>query len=361
MRALIAPNPYKHCLSAERVAAALGRGFRSAGWQVDLLPLADGGPGTLDAVQAALGGERRRARVLDPLGRPCQAIWLKVGRIAVIESAQAIGLERLGKRRAPLRASSEGLGQLLLAAQRARCREAWVGLGGSATTDGGTGLARSLGWKFLDAKGRAVAPGGGGLGQLARVIPPAERRLTLRLRAWVDVTNALTGPRGAASVFAPQKGATPAQVAVLRMGLARLARVYAPAEAVRPGAGAAGGLGYGLQAFCGATLESGAAALLKLSRFDARARRADLVVSGEGSLDAQSLRGKLPQRVMLAAQRLGVPGALVVGQFRGSAGPWQRAGARAIVSLAPLPRDIPRALAGAPRALREAGRFLAGL
>ncbi len=361
MRVLIAPNPFKHCLSAKSVAVHLGRGFRAAGWQVDLLPLADGGPGTLDAVQAALGGQRRRARVLDALGRPCSAAWLKVGRIAVIESAQAIGLERLGRRRAPLRASSEGLGQLLLAAQRAGCREAWIGLGGSASTDGGTGLARILGWRFLDARGRELGPGGGGLSALAQTIPPKQRMLTMKLRAWVDVTNPLNGPRGAARVFGPQKGATARQVRSLQAGLTRLSRFGATAMARRPGAGAAGGLGYGLLVFAGAGLESGADALLKLSRFEVRLRAADLVVCGEGRLDAQSLQGKLPARVAAAARRAGRPCALVVGQRQGSLEAWHRLGVRAVVELALSAGSVRAAMLDTPHWLRQAGRILGRL
>jgi glycerate kinase len=331
-RVLIAPNPFKHCLSGPQVAAALARGFRRAHWQVDALPLADGGPGTLDALQAALGGKRRRARVKDALGRRVSAAWLKLGPLAIIESAQAIGLERLGQRRRPLLASSEGLGQLLLAAQRAGCREAWVGLGGSASTDGGTGMARALGWIFQDAEGQELAPGGGSLAALAQVQAPAQR-LRLKVRVLCDVQNPLYGAQGAAWIFGPQKGADRAQILVLEKGLRRLAQLHAAPRARQAGAGAAGGLGYGLMAFAGARLRPGAEALLRLTGFAARLRRADLVVSGEGRLDAQTWQGKLPARVLAAARKAGKPCVLVVGELQGTKEAWKRRGAKDVVAL----------------------------
>ena len=361
MRVLIAPNPYKHCLSAKRVAQHLGRGFRASGWQVDLLPLADGGPGTLDALQTALGGERHVARVHDALGRPCRAAWLKVGRLAVIESAEAIGLEKLGRRRDALRASSEGLGELLLAAQKAGCREAWVGLGGSATTDGGTGMARAIGWSFFDAKGKDLAPGGAALRALHQVRKPAKPLLRMRIRALHDVKNPMTGPQGSAKVFAPQKGASPAQVRTLGLGLQRLATLLGASRAKRQGAGAAGGLGFGLSLFTGSRLQSGAWALLCLTGFRERLAKADLVVTGEGRLDAQTLGGKLPARILATAKRAGKPSALVVGHRLGGLAPWQRLGALAIVDLSAAAGSVARAMREAPQRLEAAGRLLGSL
>lgn len=358
MRVLLAPNPFKHCLRAAQVAGHLAHGFRAAGWQVDALPLADGGPGTLDAVQAALGGQRRYARVADALGRPIRAAWLKLGRLAVIESAEAIGLERLGARRAPLEASTEGLGQMLLAVQRAGCKEAWVGLGGSATTDGGTGLARALGWRFVDAEGRDLSRGGASLASLAKVLRPKKKLLRLKVRVLCDVRNPLTGPRGAARVFGPQKGASVAQVRRLELGLRRLARLHRPTLARQAGAGAAGGAAYGSLAFADAGLRPGAETLLQLTRFQARLRRADLVVTGEGRLDAQTLQGKLPAVVLAAARKAGKACALVAGEVRGSAQAWQRRGALAALALRRPGFSRQRSIREAPKLLRDFARRL---
>ncbi len=330
-RVLIAPNPFKHCLSGPQVAQALARGFRAAGWQADELPLADGGPGTLDAVQAALGGQRRYAVVKNALGRPLRAAWLKLGRLAVIESAEVIGLEKQGKKLQPLKASGEGLGQLLLAAKRAGCREAWIGLGGTATTDGGTGLARALGWRFLDDEGRDLPPGGGELIRLARVL--RGKALGMKVRGLCDVRNPLYGSRGAAVVFGPQKGATRAQVRRLDLGLRRLAQKVSLARARQAGSGAAGGLGYGLQVFAGGRLQAGADSLLKLAGFAKRLRRADLVVTGEGRLDAQTLQGKLPGQVLKAAKKAGKACVLVAGEAQGSKQGWNKRGAAAVLAL----------------------------
>jgi glycerate kinase len=330
MRVLIAPNPFKHCLSGPEVAAALGRGFRRAGWDVDLLPLADGGPGTLDALRAALGGERHHTRVADALGKPVRAAWLQLGSLAVIESAEAIGLERLGQRRQPLRASTEGLGQLLLDAQKAGCKEAWVGLGGSASTDGGTGMARVLGWRFLDDRDKDLGPGGAALGTLAAILRPVKKRLTLKVRGLCDVRNPLLGIQGAAKVYGPQKGANAVQVQLLETGLRRLAALHAPHQARLAGAGAAGGLGFGLMAFAGGQLRPGAATLLQKTQFLRRLKKADLVVTGEGRLDAQTLHGKLPAQVLAAAKATGKPCLMVAGALEGSPLLWRRRGALAV-------------------------------
>jgi glycerate kinase len=356
MRVLLAPNPFKHCLTAVQVARALAQGFRSAGWRVDELPLADGGPGTLDAVQAALGGQRRHTRVSDALGHPVRAAWLKLGSLAVIESAEAIGLERLGHKRSPLKASTEGLGHLLLAAQRAGCKEAWVGLGGSATTDGGTGMARVLGWHFLDARGRALAPGGGNLLTLASL--RRGPRLGLKVYGLCDVRNPLSGTQGAAYIFGPQKGASPAQVRRLDAGLKRLGSLGKAVHARTAGAGAAGGLGYGLLAFAQGRLRPGADSLLELAGFHARLRQADLVVSGEGRLDAQSLQGKLPGRVLSAAKKAGKACVLVAGEVQGSPQAWKKRGAVAALALRQGKITKAQALRRAPELLRGLARGL---
>lgn len=319
-RFLVAPNDFKGSLSAAQAARAMARGIRAGlpGSDCELLPLADGGPGTLHALRQALGGRPRLSPVLNSLGNKTRARWLEIGPgLAFIESAEAVGLKH-GKD--PLRAHSFGLGQLLLAANTAGMRQVWVGLGGSATSDGGSGMARALGWRFLDAKGLELGAGGAALAGLARVEKPRSR-LGLKVKVLCDVDNPLLGPRGAAKVYSPQKGASPAQVRRLEAGLRRLAAFLPKGLSTRPGAGAAGGLGAGLMAFAGARLVPGAAEILKLSRFQARLRRCDAVITGEGRLDSQSLRGKLPWSVAMAAMAAGRPCVIVcgkaVGRFKG--------------------------------------------
>jgi glycerate kinase len=293
LKFLVAPNPFKGTLSSLQAARAIARGLGAIERQAscEIMPLADGGPGTLAALRAALGGKLMRARVRGPLGDPVTARWLRLqGRRGVIESAEAIGLAQLrGKKPRPLQASSYGLGQLMLAARQAGCRELWIGLGGSATTDAGLGMALALG-------------------------SPAAIK-GLRLRVLCDVDNPLYGPRGAAHVFAPQKGANPAQLLALDARLRAAGRLMPEGLALRPGAGAAGGLGAGLMAWAGADLVPGAETLLELCRFKERVRNVDWVVSGEGRLDSQSLRGKLPVALARAALKAGKRCLLVCGSI----------------------------------------------
>jgi glycerate kinase len=307
---LISPNPFKGTYSALQVANALRRGLIQAGVHVKdicLIPMADGGPGTLDVLQTALGGKFRRARVQGPLGKIRSARWLKVGRLAVIESAEAVGLTLVPKHdRNALAASSYGLGQLILAARVAGCGEILLGLGGTATTDGGAGMAQALGWRLRDAQGEDLKPGGESLGRLESVRAPSLKRFSrLKIKVLCDVKNPLYGIRGAAHVFSPQKGASPIQVKILDQGLRRLARFMRPGLSSYSGGGAAGGLGAGLMHFCGARLVPGATTLMRLSGFSSSLRRSDIVFTGEGYFDSQSLQGKLPYAVAQKARALG--------------------------------------------------------
>jgi glycerate kinase len=319
VKVLLVLNPFKGTLSAAEATAAVIRGLRQGQprWRVDALAAADGGPGSLAALCAARGGRLRQARVSGPTGAPLKAAWLDLGDDALIESAQAIGLERLPHgRRVPMDAHSQGLGELLLAVAQAGKRRVYVGLGGSACTDGGVGAASALGWRFLDHRGHPVPSGGRGLAQIQRVRPPARRALgRLQLLALCDVDNPLYGPQGAAAVFSPQKGASPAQVRHLDCGLRLLAQQSRRSSlAQMPGAGAAGGLGFGLQAFAGAKLLPGAATLLSLADLRGRLAGVDLVLTGEGRVDAQTLRGKLPAVVAAEAARAGKPCVIVCGR-----------------------------------------------
>ena len=336
MRVLLAPNAFKGTLSAQAASDALARGLRRArpGWALDPLPLADGGPGTVAALHAALGGRLRSVSVEDALGRRRSAQWLDLPRgLAVVESAQALGLEWIKPReRDALAAGSEGLGRLLLAVAEAGKRELLLGLGGSACTDGGAGLARALGWRFLDRGGEDLAPGGGALAGLWAVLSPRRPRLGgLKLTVLCDVDAPLFGARGAARVYAPQKGASPAEVRRLEQGLRRLAACAAPALATVPGAGAAGGLGFGLMAFAGARLRPGSETLLRLSGVAGRLKRSQVLVTGEGRLDAQSLQGKLPAALAAAAQKEGRPCVAVVGRCDLKPAAWKRVGFSAVL------------------------------
>ena len=323
MRILIAPNAFKGTLTAGRACAALAAGARTAfpGARIDQLPVADGGDGLLEALAPALGGRILKTRVAGPLGRPVAARWLLAGRTAVIEMAEAAGLRRLaGAALKPLDASTRGVGQLMLAAVAAGAGEIVVGLGGSASNDGGAGCAQAFGFSLTDAAGRAVPPGARGLAVLAAVFPgEARRRLRgIKVTGLADVRNRLCGRLGSARVFGPQKGATPIEVAFLERALLRYARVVraclgVPVAGLRGGA-AAGGLGAGLAGFFGAELDDGSAYVLDRLGFEARLARADLVVTGEGCFDAQTFYGKAPGAVIAAARRLGKPVVVVCGR-----------------------------------------------
>ena len=314
MRILIAPDKFKGTLSAVEVAEAMRRGALRAlpGASVELCPVADGGDGTAETLCEALGGTRSVAVVSGPLGAPLEAplYLLDDGRV-VIEMAQASGLALLEGKKDPLRTSSFGTGELLGAAleQALGEGEVLIAIGGSASTDGGTGAAHARGWRFLDAAGSDLEPGGGALVDLAAIEPPQEiRRATIT--GFSDVDNPLLGPSGAARVFGPQKGASPAEVELLERGLGTLAGRIAQDLDIDVGSisggGAAGGMGAGLVAFFGGVLKPGFEALAEAVALREALARADLVLTGEGSLDEQSLAGKAPVGVARMAAEAGV-------------------------------------------------------
>ncbi len=314
MRAVCAPNAFKGALGAREAAAAMAAGVRDAGGSAVEVPVADGGDGTLDVLLAASPGSRvETVEVRGPLGTPVEARlgWLADGS-AVVEMAEAAGLRLLDANRLdPLRASTFGAGELIRAALDGGARRIVVGVGGSATTDGGAGLAVALGARLLDASGAELALGGGALPHLARVdrsgLDP--RLPDCAIEVAVDVRNPLLGPRGAAAVFGPQKGATPEQVALLERGLERWVAVLVadPLVAERPGMGAAGGTAFGLAAVCGAALRPGAPLICDLVGLDAALPGADLVLTGEGRLDSSTAEGKAPAEVARRAAAAGIP------------------------------------------------------
>lgn len=357
MKVVIAPQEFKGTLTATQAARAIASAVRHAlpGATVVLRPMADGGPGMLDALLAAHRGKRHRLQVTGPYGEPVTAAWgVLPGGEAIIESAQACGLMHVRGAMQPLTATTRGVGELILAALDAKPSSILIGVGGSATNDGGTGMARALGARFLDGAGRDLPEGGGALERLDRVVLDGlDARLTYtHIRVLADVDNPLTGPRGAAAVFGPQKGASPADVATLDAALGRLAAKTAAAG--RPGldalagAGAAGGLGFGLAAFCGAGLVPGADEIARALGLREALAGADLCITGEGRLDGQTAGGKTVQRVADLAAEVGVPVIAVAGQLGEG---WERLAAR-LAAVAAIADDAEASACEAARGLR---------
>ncbi|MBT2773765.1 glycerate kinase [Halomonas sp. ISL-60] len=326
MNVLLCPDSFKDALSAQDAAAAMARGVQRAMPEahVQVCPLADGGEGSLDALIAATGAERRQLNVHDALGRPRQAAWgwLSDQRTAFIELAEASGLQHLeAEERNALHTSTFGVGELLLAALDQGAEKALLLLGGSATNDAGAGMLQALGARFLDQNDQPLAPGGAALSQLASLeLGGLDPRLAkLSLEAAVDVDNPLLGERGASAVFGPQKGASPEEVEQLDRALGHFADISAHALGddfrTLPGAGAAGGMGFAAKAFLNATLKPGIEMIMQQADMATLLARADLIITGEGRLDGQSLSGKTPIGVSRAAKRLHKPVIVLAGSL----------------------------------------------
>lgn len=321
MKIIIAPDSFKESATAAEIAAAMQRGVLAVCPQAEtvLLPMADGGEGFSVAILSALGGQTRRVRVCGPLGEVIEAEYALVndGRTAVMDMAACAGMMLLPpEKRNPLHTTTCGVGQMLLDAVECGAQEILLGLGGSATVDGGCGMAQAIGAEFFDSKGRMEGPiCGGMLSQVQRIeLNGIDERLSkIRIRAACDVVNPLLGPLGAARVYGPQKGADVAAVEKLEAGLARLAVMLPETFADFPGAGAAGGLGFGSVAFLGAGIEHGAELLMDACDFNAKLAGADLVLTGEGRMDGQTVHGKTCQAIARRAQNFGVPVLALVG------------------------------------------------
>jgi glycerate kinase len=324
MRVVIAPNTFKGSLTASEAAAAIARGVREAFPDAEVveIPVADGGDGTVEALVSAHHGEYRTVAVEGPLGDPVSAAYglIKAGRTGVVELASASGLTLiLPERRDPRKTSTYGFGQLLEAVRHAGVEDLIAGIGGSATNDGGAGMAQALGYRLLDAAGEDLPRGGAALARLARIdssgFDPAWRAVKVMVAC--DVTNPLTGPLGASAVYGPQKGADEAAVRELDAALGRFAAVIerdlGKRVATVPGAGAAGGAGAGLIAFLDAKLVPGAPLVVEASGFDAKLKGADLVITGEGQADAQTGYGKAPGEVAKRAKAARIPVLLIAG------------------------------------------------
>jgi glycerate kinase len=327
VRILVAPDKFRGTLTARQAAEAVEAGWRRArpDDDIELVPMADGGEGTMEALIEALGGRIEQARVAGPLGEPVDAAYgvasSPTGALGVVEMARASGRARLAEaRRAPMRAPPRGTGELMRRALDAGVEQLVVCIGGSATNDGGAGMAAALGARFRDPRGRELPDGGVALAELDRIDLSGMHAglVGVPVIGACDVDNPLTGPAGASAVYGPQKGATPDNVAVLDRALAHLAAVVERDLGIalkdEPGAGAAGGLGFGLMAFCGARLHPGVEVVMDAVGLAERIGRADLVVTGEGSLDEQSMRGKVPAGVLETSRLAEVPAAVVCGR-----------------------------------------------
>ncbi|MFE6619230.1 glycerate kinase [Streptomyces sp. NPDC057740] len=368
-RVLIAADKFKGSLTAVQVAERVTAGLRRVvpDVEVEAMPVADGGDGTVDAAVAA-GFERREVRVAGPLGDEVTAAFALRGDTAVVEMAEASGLQRLPAGVfAPLTASTYGSGELLRAALDAGARTIVFGVGGSATTDGGAGMLTALGARFLDADGEPVAPGGGGLGALATAdLSGLDPRLaSVELVLASDVDNPLTGPKGAPAVYGPQKGASPDDVETLDAALAHFAKVLegavgpeAAEHAASPGAGAAGGIGYGAL-LIGAGFRAGIEVMLDVLGFAPALERADLVITGEGSLDEQTLHGKAPAGVAAAARAAGKEVVAVCGRLALAPDVLGRAGIRRAYPLTAIEPDVAKCIADAGPILERSAEHIA--
>lgn len=357
MKIVIAPDSFKESLSAPQVAEAIATGWRQVYPDAEILlrPMADGGEGTVDAVLAASGGERRELQVRGPLGDSVAAHWGWLGdATAVLEMAAASGLHWVPRdQRDATQACSYGTGELILAALDAGATRIILGLGGSATNDGGAGLLRALGVRFLDAEGRELPPGGLALKSLSQIdltqLDP--RLLQVQVEVAADVDNPLCGPRGASHVFGPQKGANAGQVVALDAALAHYARVFAATlgedHANFPGVGAAGGLGFAARALLKARFRPGIELVAELSGLAEAVQGADLVITGEGRLDSQSLHGKTPVGVARVAAAAKVPVIALVGSLGEGYQAVYEAGIDAAFSLNPAPQSLEQAMTGA--------------
>jgi glycerate kinase len=368
---LVAPGPFKGALPASDAARAIGAGIRltAQGVTTHLAPIADGGEGTMDALVAAAEGIQKFATVLDPAGRPVRASFgLLPGSTAVVELAQASGYERLtAEERDPESTSTYGTGELIRAALDHEPKKIIVGVGGSATTDAGLGLARALGARLLGADGDELEGVGRDLASVRAIDTSGMDARIARTEILVacDVENPFHGPDGAAHVFGPQKGASAEAVERLNAGLASLERIFAEQCEIDltglPRAGAAGGAAGGMMAMLGARLEPGAELIFDAVGFDEKLAGADLCVTGEGSLDAQTLSGKGPAEAARRARAAGVPCVALCGSLDLGPGQIRDAGFAAAFTIGRAIRSLEEALEETERDLAAAGASVGGL
>jgi glycerate kinase len=348
MKILIAPDKFKGALNARQVAENIAKGLRDVlpDAEIEIVPMADGGEGAAEAICEARGGSWLKCKAHDPIGREIEAryAWIEDGKLAVMEMSEAAGMRRLSENeRNPVRATTFGVGEMILDATNRGANQIVIGLGGSATNDGGWGMARALGFRFFSDR-KELTDGVSELAKLTKITfpekvvgalaaasaQPKDRRLTQpplqltlpKIIAAVDVRNPLLGKNGATPVFGPQKGASKDELKVLEDALTRLADVVAEEFGFdyrdKPGAGAAGGLGFGLMSFCGATVRPGFDVVAEAVGLESKMKNVDLVITGEGSLDRQTLEGKTPAGVARMARKLGKKVFAIVGRVSGN-------------------------------------------
>jgi glycerate kinase len=365
MKVVIAPQGFKGSLTALEVAHAIESGVRRAASDAVtvVVPVADGGDGTLQALVDSSGGRIVTSRVTDPLGRPIDAQWGSMGdgRTAVIEMARSSGLALLrADERDPLRTTTYGVGELFRAALEAGHRKFIVGIGGSATNDGGAGFAQALGFRLLDSRGRELERGGAALATLDRIdasgVDPRVKDVDVVVAC--DVNNPLCGSTGASAIFGPQKGASPAMVAQLDAALGHFADVVRRDLGMdvreRPGAGAAGGLGAGLMAFVGAELRAGVDIVLEAVKLDRELDGADMVITGEGQIDRSTVFNKAPVGVARLAKKRGIPVIAIAGSLGEGYEQTHALGIDAAFSLVNGPMSLDAAMGGGARLIERA-------
>jgi len=375
MRIIIASDSFKGGLSSAEAAMHIAEGIRRIlpDAVIDVVPIADGGEGTTIALTEALGGELQTITVTGPMADPVQAvIGILPGGEAVVDMASASGLTLVPPGKTDvLSATTYGTGQLLMAALERGARRIYMGIGGSATNDGGLGMAQALGVRFLDGDGNplgwrrdSLSPdyylSGGYLMEVASIdLSGVDARLAgAEILVLCDVSNPLCGPTGASYIYGPQKGAGAAEKAILDKGLAHLAQIVRRDLnmdlAEIPGAGAAGGLGFGLMAFTGASLQPGVDIILDASGFDDKANEADLIITGEGRLDHQSAFGKTPAGIARRGMALGVPVIAIGGAIEGNLEALYEAGVGAVEAGASYPMPLSEAIEKAPALIADA-------
>lgn len=369
-RIIVAPDSFKESLSAPEVAAAIVKGIKRVLPTVETvtIPMADGGEGLTSTLVTTTGGQIKTATVTGPLGTPVQASWgiLGDGRTAVVEMAQASGLPLVPQdKRDPLATTTTGTGELILEALDAGCRQLIVGIGGSATNDGGAGMAQALGVKLLDTGGNLIPPGAAGLELLARIETDTldSRIKNVNIQVACDVDNPLCGPRGASAVYGPQKGATPEMVTRLDAALAHLATVIARdlGKDIHdlPGAGAAGGLGAGLVAFLDANLRRGIDLVMEALGLEVTLEAgADLVITGEGEINHQTAYGKVPTGVARVASKYNIPVVALAGSIGEGANVVYNHGIKSFMSIVPRPVPLSYCMENAAELLADAAERL---
>lgn len=368
MRIVIAPDSFKGSASAAEVAAAIDAGLRrvAPGIETRLLPMADGGEGTVAALMASLGGKEVLCSVPDPLDRPVDAAygWVADRRLAVIEMAAASGLPLLGDRPNPQDASTLGTGALIRDALDRGAEAIILGIGGSATVDCGTGLLIGLGARMLGADGQPLRGAGGTLGRIETIdLSGLDPRLhTLHLTIATDVASPLLGPMGAVHVFGPQKGVTPDVIDSYEAGMAHFAEHVVALTGIdyraTPGSGAAGGIGFLLRSVLDCALRPGFPLIADITGLPDAIAATDLVITGEGRLDAQSQAGKVPIGVAHLARETGVPAVAFAGTIEGDPAPLRADGIAAVVPIIDRPMDLPEAMVGGPALISAAAARL---